>query len=226
MRKGLLVLGIALLFIGIIATSGAANIHEEKIISREEVDRKTATMLENMTSWSVSGSFSKGEKLGVVIQPGRNWMGEPAPGYHYLILPVTIRDPWGDETKLKVKFTTDPFGIHPFGFDSVELVSDGGGLTFEKSDETETIIGTTYYQGISGIVNYDGVYNVTVHRAIGVFGPPEILKLERLLTEKVYPYWFVSPMGVGFMVAGVFLSILARKSPRHKRRLKASARAP
>ncbi len=197
------------------------------MISREQVDRKTATILENMTSWSVSGNFTKGRKLYSYIQPGRDWRAsDPEPGIHYLRVKVTIRDPNGGETELKAIFSSDPIApeaiLQPH---AVQVVSNNGGLTFEKSNELETIDEVIYYKEINGIVSHDGLYNVTVYPTFGTFGPPTILGLQSLLTEKVYPYWLVIPIGVGFVVAGVFLSIWARKSPRHKKRLKASARA-
>lgn len=224
MRKELLVLGIALLFIGVVATSIAAGIQEENVISREVLDWKNALMLDNMTSWSVYGNFSEGRKLRVVIQPGRDWTGEPAPGYNYLNLPVTIRDPKDKETRLRFEFTSDPMGEGHLQPSSVEVVSNGGGLTFEKSDELETINGTVYYEELVGIANYNGVYNVTVGRTVGVWGPPEILELQSLEVEKVYPYWFVVVTGVAFMIVGVFLWIWVWKNPKNKKRLKAGSR--
>jgi len=226
MRKGLLVLGIVLLFIGIIAASVAANIQEEKIISREEVDKKTATVLRNMTNWSVSGNFTKGRKLYSYIQPGGDWRAtDPEPGINFLRIKVTIRDPNGGETELKAIFSSDPIAPEPkLQPHAVQLVSNNGGLTFEKSNELETIDEVTYYNEISGIVSLDGPYNVTVYPTFGTIGPPSILGLQSLLAEKRYPYWFVISMGIGFVVAGVFFLIWARKSPRHKKRLKASIR--
>ncbi len=221
MRKDLLVLGVILLFVGIVAVSTAANIEEEKIVLRETVGRKTASELINMTDWSVSGNYSKGRRLRLVIQPGNDWMAEPAQGYHYIIVNVTICDPEGDKTQLRVEFRKDAMAVHNLELFSVEIISSCGGLTFEKSNEL-TINGTTYYWEISGVANYDGVYNATVGKSWGTFGPPEILKLESLVVERSNPYWLVIPVGVGFMVAGLFLLVWVWKSSKHKKRAKTS----
>jgi len=228
MRKELLVLGIALLFIGIIATSVAANIQEEKIFSTEEVDKKTATMLRDMASWSVSGNFTKGRKLYSYIQPGVNWRAsDPGPDINFLKVKVTIHDPNGGETELKAIFSSDPLAPEPvLQPHAVQLVSNNGGLTFEKSNELEKIDEVLYYKEISGIVNSDGPYNVTVYPTFGASrtDPPSILGLQSQLTGKEYSYWFVIPVGAGFVVAGVFLSVRARKSPQHKKRLRTGIR--
>ena len=220
LRRELLALGTVLLFIGVVATSIAVGIQQENVISSERLGHEIAYDLKDMISWSVYGNFSEGRRLRVVIQPGRDWMAEPAAGYNYLNLPVTIRDPNGKDTKFIVEFTQDPYAEHNLEPSSVEVVSNGGGLTFEKSNELETINGTVYYEELAGITNYRGVYNVTVGRTFGVFGPPEILDLYSLEVEMVYPYWFVIVAGVASMVAGVFLLIWVWKNPKKKKRLK------
>lgn len=212
MRKELLVLGIALLFVGVVATSVAANIQEEKVVSIDW-EKKPIRV------WSVSGNFSKGRKLRVYIAPGKDWRGEPQGGMDIVNFSVTICDPQGGKTELRAIFSSDPFASEPkLQPHAVQLVSNDGGLIFQKANELETIGETVYYGEISGIVNYDGPYNVTVYRTFGIFGPPEVLGLESLWVEKEYPYWFVIVMGVGFMVAGVFLFMWAWKSPKHKKR--------
>jgi type II secretory pathway pseudopilin PulG len=226
MRKDLLAVAIILLLAGVITISVTANVKEEKIIENTQVARKTASDLDNTaSSWSISGNFTKGRKLHVIIQPGKNWMAEPAPGYDYLDLPVSISDPQGGETRVKVTFTTDPFGIHDLQIESVEMVSDGGGLTFEESNKIQTINGTDFYNEAGGIVNYYGVYNVTVYRSMGVTTPPSILGLDSLLIEVEYPYWFVTVSGAGLIVIGVSLLIWVRKSPQRKRIVKRNQRS-
>jgi len=221
MRKELLVLGLALLFSGIIATSMAVNIQGEKIISREPATSKHAIDLENQP-WSVSLNFSKGRKLYAYIVPGKYWCGEPTPGMNILNLSVTIIDPKGSETRLRVIFSSDPLAPEPkLQLHAVQVVSNEGGLVFEKSNVLETTDGTTYYREISAIVCYDGSYNMTVTPTFGTLGPPAALGLQSLLIEKVYPYWYVILMGVGFMVAGVFLLIWVWKNPKYKKRRKA-----
>ena len=224
LRRELLVLGTVLLFIGVVATSIAVGIQEENVLCSDRLDHKIAYDLKNMTSWSVYGNFSEGRRLRVVIQPGRDWIAEPAAGYNYLNLPVNISDPNGKDTEFIVEFTQDPYAEHNLQPSSVEVISNGGGLTFEKSNELETINGTVYYEELAGITNYRGVYNVTVGRTFGVFGPPEILDLYSLEVETVYPYWFVIVAGVASMVAGVFLLVWVWKNPKNKKKLKTDAR--
>lgn len=220
MRKVLFAVAMLLLFSGVIIVSATANIRQEKIIETTKVARKVASVLdEAASSWSISGDFTKGRKLHVVIQPGRNWVGESAPGYSYIILNVSIRDPQGGETLVRVTFTADAMGTYSLQIDRVEVVSDGGGLTFEESDKFDTVNGTDYYDELWGIVNYSGSYNATVYRAAGVFSPPSILGLDSLLIEVEHPYLYVTVLGAGLIVISACLVIWGQKSSHAKRRI-------
>jgi len=219
LRRELLVLGTVLLFIGVVATSKAIGIQEEKTISKDW--DKT-----NPNAWSVSGNFTKGRNLYSYIQPGKYWSAEYQGGINILNLSVTIRDPEGGKTELRAVFSSDPLASDPkLQPHAVLVVSNDGGLTFEKSNELEKTDGTIYYKEIRGTVTYDGVYNVTVYRS-GPFtpSPPALIGLQSSLTEKFYPYWFVIMAGVASMVAGVFLLVWVWKNPKNKKRLKADTR--
>ncbi len=219
MRRELLVLGTVLLFIGVVATSIAIGIQEENVISEDWAET-------NFNAWSVSGNFTKGRKLYSYIQPGDFWSAEPQGGINILNLSVTIRDPEGGKTELRAIFSSDASApdpkLHPH---AVQVVSNDGGLTFEKSNELEKIDGTICYKEIRGIVNCDGVYNVTFHGA-GPYTPlpPAVIGLQSFLTEKFYPYWFVIVAGVASMVAGVFLLVWVWKNPKNRKKLKTDAR--
>lgn len=219
MRRELLVLGTVLLFIGVVATSRAIGIQEEKTISKDW--DKT-----NSNEWSISGNFTKGRTLYSYIQPGKYWSAEYQGGINILNLSVTIRDPEGGKTEIRAVFSSDPLApdpkLQPY---AVQVVSNDGGLTFEKSNELEKTDGTIYYKEIRGTVNCGGVYNVTAHRS-GPFtpSPPALIGLQSSLTEKFYPYWFVIVAGVASMVAGVFLLVWVWKNPKNKKRLKADTR--
>lgn len=222
MRKEWVVFGIILLFIGLIITSATASIQQERINARVELDHKTDStdLFNNVSDWWIAGNFSRGRRLYLNIQPGRNpeWTTEP-PTLHNLIyplyVPVTITDPHGGETKLRVIFGSYPSDLEQHvSFWAVNVTSNDGGLIFEKSNEWQ-IDGITYYQELRAVVNYDGIFNATVHRALGMWGPPSILSLESLIIEIEYPYWFVIPIGATFMIVGVFLSIWATKFSKH-----------
>lgn len=215
LRRELLVLGVALLFVGVVATSVAVGIQEEKVISNDWV--KT-----NPNAWSISGNFTKGRNLYSYIQPANDWLAEYQGGINILNLSVIIRDPEGGKTELRAVFSSDPMSPDPkLQPHVVQVFSNDGGLTFEKSNELETTDEAKYYEEIRGIVNCDGVYNVTANRA-GPFtpSPPALIGLQSSLTEKFYPYWFVIVMGVAFMVTGAFLLIWVWKNPKKKKRLK------
>jgi len=209
LRRELLVLGIVLLFIGVVATSIAVGIQEEKTISKDW-DKI------NPNAWSVSGNFTKGRNLYSYIQQGKYWSAEYQGGINILNLSVTIQDPDGGKTELKAVFSSDPLAPDPkLQPHAVLVVSNDGGLTFEKSNELEKTDGTICYKEIRGIVNYNGVYNVTFHRS-GPFtpSPPTLIGLQSFLTEKFYPYWFVIVAGAASMVAGVFLLVWVWKNPK------------
>ncbi|MDH5448227.1 MAG: hypothetical protein OEX01_04400 [Candidatus Bathyarchaeota archaeon] len=217
MRNEWLVFGIILLFVGLIVTSAAVSSQQEKVVSRDDVDKKL-DLLTNATFWWIAGNFSKGRRLYLSMQPGPGWTAEPPSVYEMYLLkvPVTITDPHGEETRLFAIFGTDPKSTQSdvVRFWGVNLTSNDGGLIFEKSNEFQ-MVGITYYQEISAIVTIDGVYNATVNRNIGVWSPPSILLLQSLLIENEYPYWFVIPIGIALMIAGVSLSIWVTKHPKH-----------
>jgi hypothetical protein len=219
LRRELLVLGIMLLFIGVIATSEAIGIQEEKTISKDW--GKT-----NPNAWSISGNFIKGRSLYSYIQPGKDWSAEYQGGINILNLSVTIQDPEGGKTKLRAVFSSDPLASDPrLQPHAVQVVSNDGGLTFEKSNELEKTDGTINYEQIRGTVTYSGVYNVTVYRW-GAFtpSPPALIGLQSFLTEKFYPYWFVIVAGVASVISGVFLLVWVWKNPKNKKRWKADTR--
>lgn len=222
MRKDLLALSLILLFIGIVTISVAASIREEVIVSRDEVKEVTGSQLDKTaSSWSISGKFSKGRKLRVVIQPGDLWFGDYAPGYAYLKLPVSIYDPQGGQTNVTVVFTmpVDPYSNIYLQFDHVELEHKSSGLTFEEIDKIDTVNGTEYYRDLAAIVEFDGIYNVTIFRA-GVGDPPSIFKLESLVVEWRYPYLFAIVAGGCLIFAALLLLIWTWKikQPKSKSR--------
>ena len=223
MRKDLLASSLILLFIGIVTISVAASIRAEVIVSRDEVKEVTGSQLDKTaSSWSISGKFSKGRKLRVVIQPGELWRGEPAPGYAYLKLPVSIYDPQGGQTNVTVVFTmpVDPYSNIYLQFDHVELEHKSSGLTFEETDKIDTVNGTEYYNDLAAIVEFDGTYKVTIFRAPGVGDPPSIFKLESLVVEWRYPYLFAIVAGGCLIFAALLLLIWTWKikQPKSKSR--------
>lgn len=214
----MLVLGTVLLFIGVVATSTAISIQEEKTISKDW-EKTVSKDWENPSAWSISGNFTKGRSLYSYIQPGEFWSAEYQAGINILNLSVTIRDPEGGKTELRAIFSSDPLALEPeLQPHAVLVVSNDGGLTFEKSNVLEKIDETIYYKEIRGTVTYDGVYNVTFYRA-GPFtpSPPALIGLESSLIEKFYPYWFVIIAGVASMIAGMFLLVWVWKNPKKRK---------
>jgi len=199
LRKDFLVSALVLLFIGIVIVSVTVNIKRRITISETEVEKKTSTHLDKTArSWSISGNYSKGEKLYVVIQPGDNWYGEPqeAGPYAILKLPVSINDPLGRETKVYAVFMQQIYPTTgPLQLDHVELNSSSEGLTFEEVDKAETVNGTGWYNRLWAIVEFDGNYTVTVSTTWGVVGPPRLIELKSLVVGWEYPYWFVTVAG-------------------------------
>jgi hypothetical protein len=221
MRKDFLAVALILLFVGMILVSATANIQEERTLENTEVARKVGNDLNaTASSWSIAGDFTKGRKLRVVIQPGDNWIPEPAAGYDYLNFNVSIRDPQNGVTWLKVTYTKAAIDVdvHTLSIESAELLVDGGGLTFEESDRLESATGTNIYDQIWGIVRFSGRYSVTVYASIGVYGPPSILELFSLLNEVQRPYLLVTVLGAGLIVAGACLLIFGQKGVQHKKR--------
>ena len=231
MRKDILASSLILLFIGIVTISVAASIRAEVIVSRDEVKEVTGSQLDKTaSSWSISGKFSKGRKLRVVIQPGELWRGEPAPGgYAYLELPVSIYDPQGGQTNVTFVFTqsTNPFSqVDHLQLDHVELEHKSSGLTFEETDKRDIVNGTEYYRDLAAIVEFDGTYKVTIFRAPGVGDPPSIFKLESLTVEWQHPYLFAIVVGGCLIFAALVLLWIGKiKQTRFRGKVKTSVKA-
>lgn len=226
LRKNLLAVSLVLLFIGVVIVSATVNAKRRVKIDSEVLAERFGWQLDKTAgSWSISGNFSKGRKLRVVIQPG-DWAGEPAPGYAYMELPVSIYDPHGGETRVKVVFTqpVDPFSpTSILQFDHVELESKGDGLTFEDIDKVETRNGTDWYNDLWAIVEFDGNYTVTIFRTFGVTEPPDIFKLESLVVGWEYPYRFFTFAGGCLIIVGLLLLLMwirKRKQPKFRYKVK------
>jgi len=228
LKKIFLYAALVLLFIGIIAIFGTINMKSEIVDwdNKETLARKTGSELDQTAgSWSISGNFSSGRKLRVVIQPGPLWQAQEVTyQYAYIKLPVSIYDPHGGETKVNVVFTkpTDPYSKQEnLQFDHVELISKSDGLTFEEADKLETRNGTDFYNDFWAIVEFDGNYTVTVFRTWGVFDPPAVFRLESLPIWWEYPYWFVTVAGGCLVfIALLLLLMIIWKSRQPKFRYK------
>lgn len=213
LKKSWLFSGIILLLTGLIVTTVATTVQQEKTIFIRSVDGGLGKL-------EVSGNFSQGNRLRLEISPGEEWYMflDVTDEYNFdnIAAYVTIVDPYGRKSELEAVFVSPPNpSAKGVTFFLAKLMSNEGGLTFEKSNEKVVINTTTYYNSLSAIVNYNGFYNVSVW---GMPTMPHALNLYEETLGKEYPYLFLIPVGATLIAVGVVLSawtIRRRKLRRH-----------
>lgn len=217
MKKSWLISGISLLLIGLIVTSVMATWQEQKVISRRTVDG-------GLDKEEVSGNFTHGNRLSLVISPAQDWSmildeTDEYPFKHFAA-DITIVNPYGGETQLEAIFVSPPnyqTGKTSLTLFLVKPLSNNAELIFEKSNEKTEVNGTTYYNSISAIVKYDGFYNVSIYPV------PHALNLYEETLGKEYPFLSLVPVGVTVMAIGAIQSgwtLKKHKAKRHVKKLK------
>ena len=212
MKKSWLISGILLLLTGLIVTSVMATWQEEKVVSWRTVDG-------GRDKQEVSGNFTRGNRLSLKISPAEEWsmILDETDEYRFkhFAAYITIVNPYGGETMLEAIFVSPPNpqaqGLTLF---LVKPISNDAELTFEKSNEKIEVNGTIYYSSISAIVNYDGLYRVSVDPA------PQALSLYEETLGKEHPFMFLVPIGVTLMTIGAFQSAWTLRRHKVKRHVK------
>jgi hypothetical protein len=188
-RKTELVVGILLMFVGVILSS-SSNLSSVEVTQRDELVSRS------VNQWNVTGSFNEGEKLSLVLvepQEGPMLLG----GFN-----VSIVDPIGNETVFYYDLlgTGGPSG--PTLQYNVSVVKNEGGL---EVPEDAHIIG--------GITNYAGNYIACVDKIATLWykGPPSVLTFYKTVEDKhvEFPHRNLLPWGLTLFFVGLGLQLWA-----------------
>lgn len=199
MSKTFVILGIILLFAGVIVAS-ASTMPTEK--------SESSTVATALNTWEVSGQFFKDEKLLFSFtKPELDEIMFPEPT---LKLRVEVTGPQGSKTVFELEFKRG-FGGETMLYNSTVILNEDGLAVSDNLQE------------VGGIVPYAGNYlaNITTRR---FWGPPANFMLEKEVFHKEYPYLFVLPIGIPLAVVGGSLSFLGVRSSKHKLRSKIKKR--
>lgn len=215
MKKAWLFSGVILLLTGLIVTTALAAAQRQTVVSSRVVDAR-------LDASEGSGDFSQGSRLRVTVSPGDNWgmLLEKSDEYNFdhVAISVTIVDPYGMQSELEAVFVSPPtsqgYSTQGLTLFLVKLVSNNGGLTFERSNEKAVTNAAAYYSSISAIVNFTGSYHVSIDaiaHSLDLY--EETLSIE-------HPYLFLVPAGATLAAAGAVLSVLAVRRDKPRRSLR------
>jgi hypothetical protein len=205
MRKAFVVLGIILLFAGVIVTSASA-------IPTEKSERSTVATAP-LNEWEISGRLDEGNKLSVEFNPpDLDELLVPEPTLKLLVEVTAVSH--GGKTVFEMEFKGG-FGGNTV-LNNVTVVSKEDGLAV-SNPPTE----------VGGIVPYTDDYlaNITTRKTARYITPseeefwaPSGLKIVKEVVHKEYPYLFVLPIGIMLMVVGGSLSFWGVRSLERKLR--------
>ena len=192
MKKLLVIIGIILVFVGIVVTS----------LSFSTVENSQPVLRYDgpVESWEIEGHYEMDKKLLVYFNPPNLDLYPDQTAN----IRVEIINPKGNKTVFEVLFSRMFGNPTPPEFSLV-------------SNEGELIVDNPLGE-VGGIVPYTGNYlaNITTRR---FWGSPN-LKLYGEIVEREYPNQFFLPIGLGLIVVGCTLTIWGAKSSERKLRPK------
>ncbi|MEM2522835.1 MAG: hypothetical protein QXW82_06780 [Candidatus Bathyarchaeia archaeon] len=212
MRKKSMILGVILIFVGVVCVS-LSNTHEFVHRAVEVASTQNAD--------EVSAYFLIGENVSIVLSPGDDWSptgGLVEDGGIYLTLNVTLISPDNGKTIFRFYFNTSkeppssPDLPWPLQLSKVEaLCVDEDSIEVRKPLTLEWI---------GGIIRQNGTFTIKSSRHPFLNTPPRYLAFFRAVTERRYLYSNLFPVGSLLSVIGVALSLWGSKSERERKRQK------
>jgi len=195
MSKVFVVLGIILLFAGVIVASASTMATETP---------NEFTVSSAIDAWEVSGLFDKNEKL--LVSFTKPDLDKVTVIDTYLVLRVEVTGPQGSKTVFRLEFRRG-FGGETMLYNLTVILNEDGLTTTDPWE-------------VGGIVPYNGTYiaNITT-RKLG-WGPPDSIVLDKEVFHREYPYLFVLPIGISIAAAGSSLLYFSVRSSKHKLRPK------
>ncbi|MGQ9690833.1 MAG: hypothetical protein ACUVQY_06150 [Thermoproteota archaeon] len=225
MRKMWVVLGIILMLCGFIVTSyGNAPKEIPNLIGQPKQSSINAT--------SIGDYYNRTQKLLLGIAPGKDWYlftdtsDEFVEGGKLIpVVSVTVMviDPQGKTTHLEAEYRVVE-GTESIALLVVKVYNKSDGLILKTFYHNWTdSFGNTYTgeylyeREIGGIVNFDGLYTITVS-LLGPPIPPSRLTLYKYRIDVVNERWFLFPVGGALIAFGGVMSIWAARSTPRKTR--------
>jgi len=204
MKKLLLVIGILLIFTGLIVFSYSRN-------SVETVTTQTKGSAQGKWNAFCKENITENDMIVVNVNPGRDWwMLTNPPQNPYLKIKVNLTDPLGGVTEFEVYYVR-PFGdkegiLLPWNF---SIISNNGALKVnENPDGTVPEIG--------GIAKLSGNYSVKVKQTMP--WPPSAIEIFKEIKNYKQPWISLSPVGISLIVIGTFFSVVSLKKKIRKTR--------
>lgn len=173
---------------------------------------------ETTKQWSVSAGLQEDDKIAVEIRYGADWARAPfetSPENPEIAIQdvfLEIRDPLGNATEFDITYALTQGGT--LAFWNISVTQHNGLNTTGLYNEKFKI-----YEGIGGIVQYDGNYSVTVTDLWpSKRDPPAYLGIFKGKIETVteYPYASWLPWGAATGAVGTVASIIGLKLPKRK----------
>lgn len=216
MRSKFLLLGLVLVFSGIVITS------LYNAPSKSYVYQQGHT---NTYAFEVSGYFNKGEKLVLGMVPGDTWLDYIdvlgyMPDYYDATIRVEINNTEGQRTVIDLVYITYATTSGEYAQLSLQMAYTNfttGGLAN---------LGGAGAEGgaIEGIVETSGTYTA---KTLGTPADPEVLyelnipptsiTLDQYVMQESYPYRETWPIGVVLIVSGGFSSFWARRQTKRQK---------
>lgn len=210
MRKAVLVLGIILLFAGVILA--AVSLQKEEKTRNRLIKSETKLPLQEEVKWGkwqASAQFNKSEKMLVDFSPPT---GETLPDGEATFY-INITDPQGGTTTFNLTLVKGVFSPTL----QLYLQSNDGGLTVENQPHQ-----------IGGTTKYEGQYTVDVYSWKGIivnyYYPPNgtlgYIDLYEVIVERNYPNLIALPIGIAPIVIGAFLLVWGTRSKKRISKLR------
>jgi hypothetical protein len=172
------------MFVGVIVFSYSSTppVEKEEVVLIREIE----------DTLDISGDFEKDEKLLVFFHAPR-WGYYPIPDPTAAIVYVDVFDPFDNKTEFGIQFNKNS---------NPEL--------WLRSNNTGGLEVSLPLEGIVGVTKYAGEYRAHIHEKSTRyynFSPPPVLQIFKVDVYIDYPYRAYLPLGAGFVVIGVVVSV-------------------
>lgn len=178
----------------------------------KDIDGNNATVTAKS---SVSANLQKNDKIVVEVRTGTNWADgiyDPVGSRSYLYAYLEVRDPNGNSTEFEISYTPSSGGILALWNISVTRENlDGLNTTALYNQLLNT------YDGIGGIVGYNGIYTVVLTDTWPTkTAPPSFLGIYVGKIVEQYPYIMLLPVGVAVGALGAVTTFFGFRNQRPK----------
>lgn len=208
--KPLLALGVVLIIAGGLLVYGSSPFKAQS--------RVTQVLVKDVTAQSsVSADLQKGDGIVVEVRYGTNWARPPYetdtwnPQLPILDAFLEIRDPTGNSTEFDITYTPSGSTLSLWNLSVTRENLSGLNTTVLYNQMLHT------YDGIGGIVGYNGTYKVVLTDTWPTkTDPPAYLGVYKGKIVTEYPYISLLPMGVATGALGAVTLFFGLRNPKPK----------